>query len=76
MTRPWLGALARGGIFVAFFLALVTLAHWWQAGFPAPTWTEWLALGTFPFLLWLYLRHVSVLGCQKGCRSPDPLPPK
>jgi hypothetical protein len=64
-------------LLLLLFPALTTFFTAWQSGFAALAWWQWLLIALLPGLLWLWLRHFSMLGCRRDCpavRSADDYP--
>lgn len=66
-------ALARMAVlftlFVSLALAIKATVKWWQGTTAMTTW-DWFWLALFLPLLYIYLRHFSVLACKDSCAPP------
>ncbi len=58
-------------LLLLLFPALTVLVDWLQGGQAPQAWWQWALLVALPALVWLYVRHFSLLGCGRGCRWPE-----
>lgn len=71
LKKAILRLLLGMGFGFAFLQSIVTTVNWWQGTQPMTLW-DWLWVGVFPVLLWIYFRHFSVLGCKNpACLLPE-----
>ncbi len=67
MTRP----LRPIGLFLLLLLLFPALSAFFNGldtGFSGLAWWEWGLLALLPALVWLWLRHYSILGCRDACK--------
>jgi hypothetical protein len=67
----WLRVLAVPGFFAWLVAALLRAQAWWRGELTQPGVLDLVLLGSLPLLAWVYFRHLSVFGKDKGqCLLP------
>ena len=66
MARRFLILLLAFAGMVAGIEGIRRAINWWQAVPPAPTFFDWLLIGSLPFLGWLWWRYLSPFGKGRG----------
>lgn len=61
-------------LLLLLFPAVSTLFAALQAGFSTLAWWQWGLIALLPGLIWLWLRHFTIIGCSTACRPQDPSP--
>lgn len=57
-------------LFLSLALAVQAVVKWWQGEAAMTPW-DWVWLGLFLPLLYIYLRYFSILGCRDSCTLPE-----
>ena len=68
--RPCVKALLLFLLLMFLFPVIGILVDALESGFHELAWWEWALIAALPVLVWLWLRHFSMLFCEDTCRLP------